>query len=177
MAGMLWAQCAVKILRAKEEPKMDLLEELSRLFAYNQWANREALAALQVAGAAAPRSLKWMAHILAAEQLWEARLRQSASKVVVWPELTLEQCGAMQAGLTESWHEYLAALTGKDLSRTVDYVNTKGEAWSNMVGDILTHVVLHSAYHRGQIASDLRAAGQVPAYTDFIHWVREGLLE
>jgi len=42
------------------------------------------------------------------------------------------------------------------------------------VGDILTHVLLHSAYHRGQIAVDLRAAGLTPAYTDYIHAVRQG---
>jgi uncharacterized damage-inducible protein DinB len=31
------------------------------------------------------------------------------------------------------------------------------------------HVLLHSAHHRGQIAFELRASGQEPAYTDFIH--------
>ena len=40
-----------------------------------------------------------------------------------------------------------------------------------------THVVIHSAYHRGQIASDVRASGGVPAYTDYIHAVRQGLIE
>ena len=43
--------------------------------------------------------------------------------------------------------------------------------------DILTHVLLHSAYHRGQIASQVRAGGEQPAYTDFIHAVRQGLIE
>jgi uncharacterized damage-inducible protein DinB len=45
------------------------------------------------------------------------------------------------------------------------------------VQDVLTHVVLHSAYHRGQIASLMRAGGAVPAYTDFIHAVRQGFVE
>jgi uncharacterized damage-inducible protein DinB len=35
-------------------------------------------------------------------------------------------------------------------------------------------VVIHSAYHRGQIAADVRAAGHEPAYTDFIHATRTG---
>ncbi len=43
--------------------------------------------------------------------------------------------------------------------------------------DILTHVVLHSAYHRGQIASQVRSGGEQPAYTDFIHAARQGLIE
>jgi uncharacterized damage-inducible protein DinB len=41
----------------------------------------------------------------------------------------------------------------------------------------LTHVLLHSAYHRGQIASQMRGNGQTPAYTDFIHAVRQGLID
>jgi uncharacterized damage-inducible protein DinB len=42
---------------------------------------------------------------------------------------------------------------------------------------VLTHVVMHSAYHRGQIATHMRASGQTPAYTDFIHGVRQGLIK
>jgi uncharacterized damage-inducible protein DinB len=38
-------------------------------------------------------------------------------------------------------------------------------------------VIMHSAYHRGQIASDMRAAGFTPAYTDFIHAIRQGFVE
>jgi len=41
----------------------------------------------------------------------------------------------------------------------------------------LTHVIMHSAYHRGQIALEMRAAGMEPAHTDFIHAVRQGLVE
>lgn len=63
------------------------------------------------------------------------------------------------------------------LLETVTYKNTKGEPWSNTVEDILTHVLLHSAYHRGQIASQMRADKEQPAYTDFIHAVRQGVIE
>jgi len=38
------------------------------------------------------------------------------------------------------------------------------------------HVIMHSAYHRGQIATDMRAAGLTPAYTDFIHSIRRGFV-
>jgi uncharacterized damage-inducible protein DinB len=37
----------------------------------------------------------------------------------------------------------------------------------------MAHVIMHQAYHRGQIASDLRAQGDTPAVTDFIHYQRE----
>jgi uncharacterized damage-inducible protein DinB len=70
---------------------------------------------------------------------------------------------------------FLRASAGDD-GRPVGYRNSKGEPWTSTVGDILTHVVTHSAYHRGQVASELRAAGFIPAYTDFIHAVRQGFL-
>jgi len=36
---------------------------------------------------------------------------------------------------------------------------------------------MHSAYHRGQIATAMRAAGYAPAYTDFIHCIRQGFVQ
>ena len=57
------------------------------------------------------------------------------------------------------------------------YTNSKGELWENRVLDVLSHVLLHSAYHRGQIALEIRRSGSAPAYTDYIHAVRQGLLE
>ena len=59
----------------------------------------------------------------------------------------------------------------------MSYRNSQGETWSSRKDDILMHVVMHSAYHRGQIAADMRIAGLVPAYTDFIHSVRQGFVE
>ena len=73
--------------------------------------------------------------------------------------------------------ECLASLDEDGLRDGVAYRNSKGEFWTSTVGDILTHVVLHASYHRGQIAAAVRQAGGEPAYTDFIHAVRLGLIE
>ena len=67
--------------------------------------------------------------------------------------------------------------TGAGGGERVEYTNSKGEPWVNAVADVLHHVVMHSAYHRGQIAGDLRAAGHEPAYTDYIEAVRRGHLD
>ena len=37
--------------------------------------------------------------------------------------------------------------------------------------------VMHGAYHRAQVAAVIRESGGEPAYTDFIHAARQGLLE
>ncbi len=156
---------------------MDLLNHLHRSFAYDHWANREALASLRSAGAPPPRALKLLAHILGAEHLWLGRLKRDGKAVVVWPQHSLEECAAQIAELRGLWQEYLEPLTPELLSTPISYVNSKGEPWTNSVADILFHVILHSAYHRGQIARELRAAGHEPAYTDFIHSIRQGFIE
>ena len=156
---------------------MDMTEHLRRLFSYDDWANREVLAAIRNAGTPPERSLKWLAHIFAAERVWLERLKQGTKPVAVWPESTLEQCEAQAVELPRLWKEYLAGEDEADLARTISYKNSKGETWNSRKDDILLHVLMHSAYHRGQIATDMRAAGFTPAYTDFIHGVRQGMVE
>lgn len=156
---------------------MSMIEHLQRLFIYDDWANRAVAAALEALPAPPPRSLKYMSHIVAAERLWLERLRVEKQTYPVWPDFTLEHCKLEIRGLREQWKSYLASLKEDGLSRALTYRNSKGESWSNSKEDILVHVLMHSAYHRGQIATDMRTAGFTPAYTDFIHGVRQGLVE
>ena len=114
---------------------MDLQQHYRQLSNYDEWANREVIAVLRAAGRPLDRSLKLIAHIVAAEYVVEV------------------------------------------LDRSVHYKNSKGEEYDSLVRDILTHVFMHSAYHRGQIAADMRQDGVTPAYTDFIQGVRKGLVE
>jgi len=156
---------------------MELLEHLRRQFAYDAWANREVLAGLSASARLTMRPRQLLAHILSAERLWLERIRKQPQSLPVWPEFTFEQCEAQIADLARLWHELLGQLAPAGLSEKVTYKNSKGEPWTSTVEDILTHVVLHSAYHRGQIASQVRAGGEQPAHTDYIHAVRHGLIE
>ncbi|HEY3973823.1 MAG TPA: DinB family protein [Candidatus Sulfotelmatobacter sp.] len=160
---------------------MNLADYLRRQFAYDEWANREVLNAIRSAGgenqSANKLSLQLVSHILAAERLWLDRLKQQPQSMPVWPEADLAQCEALAAELGHLWLEFLDLITAGDVSQSISYKNSKGEAWTSTIVDVLTHVVLHSAYHRGQIATHMRASGQTPAYTDFIHGVRQGLVK
>ena len=156
---------------------MDIVDYLHRLFAYDDWANREVLSSLRTAPNPPPQSLKLTAHILSAEGLWLARLKQQKPALSVWPELALAQSEAEADAVGASWRSYLEQCREADLSHQIRYVNSKGESWSSQVDDVLLHVITHSAYHRGQIASDMRAAGLTPAYTDFIHAIRQEIVK
>jgi uncharacterized damage-inducible protein DinB len=153
--------------------------DFARMFAYDAWANLECLKALRKGGAGAgSKSLVGrMAHILSAEKLWLERINRAPQSMAVWPGSTLEECEALAAEVTSSWRDYLAGLATGGLEEMVESKNSKGERWRSRVEDVLTHVIMHSAYHRGQIALEMRAAGMEPAYTDFIHAVRQGLVE
>jgi uncharacterized damage-inducible protein DinB len=151
------------------------------MFAYDNWANRECLAAMRAAGTVSPDTLGRMAHILSAQKLWLERILKQPQSMKVRPTYTLEDCLALAAELESAWQNYLVRIGNQfapdSLNDQVEYRNSKGEPWSSRVEDILTHVLFHSAYHRGQIALQVRASGKEPAYTDFIHAVRQGFVE
>jgi len=152
------------------------MADWKRLFAYDAWANREALASLRAAAEALPeRARRRLAHVVGAQKLWLARIEVAGGDPpAVWPDLTLDEIGAAIGDLGARWSLLVTGLDEVELARSVTYVNSKGEPWASKVGDVLMHVVLHGGYHRGQIASDLRDAGFTPAYTDYIEAVRRG---
>ena len=150
-----------------------MLDDLQRWLRYDSWANRETLKSLSPGS---PESaMKRMAHIAAAEGLWLDRIAGKTTGAV-WPDLDVERISEALASLERRWRELMQS-GNPGLERQVHYKNSKGEPWASSVSDIIQHVVFHSAHHRGQIASDLREAGEEPAYTDFIHAVRNGFID
>ena len=158
------------------EVAVNLAEYLRRQFAYDAWANREVVAAMRSAGATG-RSKQLMSHIFAAERVWIERLTQQEQSVPVWPEWDMNRLDLEATDMSRRWEEYLDQRADSNLDQSIHYKNTKGQQWSSTVIDVLTHVLTHSAYHRGQIASHMREKGQTPAYTDFIHGIRQGLVK
>lgn len=156
---------------------MEPLSRLRRMFVFETWANREVLASLQpLAPASAAPSVRLLAHIAATHVLWLARIRVKAPSVAVWPDLDLRGVAGLLVDAEREWSGYLSELSAAELARPVSYTNSMGERWTSSVADILEHVLLHGHYHRGQIAAQVRAAGGMPAYTDFIHAVRSNSL-
>src|SRR5436309_13161679 len=125
-----------------------MLDYLRRLFAYDDWANREVLSSLRTAPNPPPQSLKLTAHILSAEGLWLARLKQQKPALSVWPELALAQFKAEADVLVASWRSYLEECREAGLSRQISYVNSKVESLSSQVNNVLLHVITHAGDHR-----------------------------
>ena len=153
---------------------MTLDVDLARLFAYEFWADREVLAVLRAAGERTPpRAPAIMNHILAAAHLWLTRMTGEKIKVDVWPALSIEQMAHRIDSLESAWRKWIASADAASLDQKIAYINSLGESWTSTAREILTHIIIHAGYHRGQIAILLGQAGQKPAYTDFIHAARQ----
>jgi len=156
---------------------MGMIEYLRRLFSYGHWANHEVLTALEGTGDPLPQALQLLAHILSAERLWLERLQIQPQTQPVWPGFTLAQCRREIDDLHGLWKSYLSQIAEADLAATIAYKNSKGESWTSRKDDVLQHVIIHSAHHRGQIVALLRASGHTPRNIDFMHAIRQGLVE
>ncbi len=156
-------------------------KDFLRMFTYDDWANRECLAAMRAATPLSADTVGRLAHILSAQKLWLDRILKQPRSMPVWPSSTLDDSATMADEMSLAWQNYLERVANQfapgSLDDKVEYRNSKGEPWSSRVEDILMHVLFHSAYHRGQIALQMRSSGVEPAYTDFIQAVRQGFVE
>ncbi len=155
---------------------MTVLELLRQQFQYDSWANREELRVLSTLSAPPEQATKLLTHIIAAQWLWFDRLQGNQQRTVVWPDTALVRCEQQLLELDSVWRVYLGKLSETDLAKTCSYTNSKGDAFTSNILDILNQLILHAAHHRGQISLEIRRTGAVPAPVDYIHAVRKGLL-
>lgn len=147
------------------------LDYLARLLAYDRWANREALDSIR--DTRLHRSRKLFAHIVSAEWMWLSRLKRVDYKGVTWPEWSFEECDEQLRAVHSAWADCLASVS-EDGRISYDIRDT---TYDVSAADVVTHVVMHSSYHRGQIAVDQRLAGQGPPFTDFMECIQKGMLD
>ena len=151
-----------------------MLEQLRQLFAHLRWADDRALESLEAIPAPDREALTVFAHVLGAEEVWLARLEQREAAAAVWPDVDLDGCRTLARAVHDRLRRYLAELEPRQLDRLVPYRNSAGVAFESRVADILIHIAMHGAYHRGQVAAAVRRAGAAPLYTDYIAFVRAG---
>lgn len=138
---------------------------LEELLNYTKVADLKVISVFREANRALPRAEYLFNHILNSHHIWVRRIRLEKPDferfdphpVREFEELLLQNC-----------RESLEVLKEGNLSAEISYSNSGGETFSNVVSDILFHVVNHSTYHRAQVASEFRMNGLTPPVTDFI---------
>ncbi len=143
-------------------------EHFTRLIRAMAWADERALAAIRAADN--PEALRLFAHALGAEEVWLSRVEGRPATLAVWPDLTIEQAAEASARNAAGWLALVERQPDDAWGRPITYRTTAGDELQTALSDIVTHVVIHGAYHRGQVA---RVLGPASVGTDFIIFTRE----
>ena len=148
---------------------------LTRLYEHMAWADANARDALGAMAAGSPelsRATELYAHLAASEHVWLSRLIGQPAEYPVWPSLELETAARLASETVDELRALVTRLDANGLAHDVEYTNSAGRTFRSRADDILVHVALHGAYHRGQIALLTRQGGSQPASTDYIACAR-----
>jgi uncharacterized damage-inducible protein DinB len=139
---------------------------LPTLVRYTVWANDGWIALLEGCQAPPAELLRVMSHILLGEQAWFQRLADENPDRDIWRTLNTGGLREMHALHVERYRALLEA----GVDRTVEFVRFTGERGRASVTDILVHLAVHGAHHRGQLAARATTYGLVVPNTDFIQF-------
>jgi len=144
--------------------------DVEYLYEYNRWANVRVLDAVSKLTPeqfardlqSSHRSVRdTLAHILAAEWIWLERWKGVSPNALLIPTEfpTVESLVTRWAIVEGDCAEFIKGITDESLATVIAYTNTKGEEWAYPLGQMMQHVMNHSSYHRGQVATMLRQLG------------------
>jgi uncharacterized damage-inducible protein DinB len=139
-------------------------------FKYTYHFNNEVLLLLKNQAKIPQKSLTLVNHILNAHEIWNSRILGKDCHTKVWDIRPLENLIDINSSNYECTLQILKVC---NLGQLVTYNNSRGESYKNMVKDILFHVINHSTYHRGQIATDCKLQEIKPLVSDYIFYKRE----
>ncbi|REE83917.1 DinB family protein [Paenibacillus taihuensis] len=150
------------------------MQTIKRMIEHQIWADKRMMAGLRANGGKPADAVKLMRHLATAEQVWVTRLNgQSSAHLQLWQDdADLDSLEELLASNEASYRAYADGLTEEKLDEMVSYANQSGVMFSTSVRDILSQVVLHGQYHRGQINRALKEAGGTPQALDYILYAR-----
>ncbi|MBN3518971.1 damage-inducible protein DinB [Algoriphagus lutimaris] len=137
-------------------------------FNYNHQTNLKLVASYEsLSGQLSPKIIELSCHIMNAHTIWNARLKSIQDPCKPWDLFPIEKFAEKDQSNFESTMEILHQV---DLDVKFKYKNSMGKSFESYGSDVLTHIVNHSTYHRGQIAMLMRELGLEPLPSDFIQF-------
>jgi len=160
-------------------------DDLRLLIDYNYWARDRVLEAVSAItpeqficplGNSFSSVRDTVAHICAAERIWLTRLKGEKLQGVQKPDRLPDVDAARKewAELEVEMREQLARLGSEAVERVIEYQDLRGNDQSDLLWQMLQHMVNHGTYHRGQITTMLRQLRvEPPKSMDLIAFYRE----
>lgn len=143
------------------------------LLKYNEWANYRVLKSLEESGSEHQELLKLYSHILSAQIIWLNRIKElPTSPFPVWEEYKISELRTMTEESSDNWNDYMGEHKLETFEEMIFFTNSEGKKYENTIREIISHMVNHSSYHRGQIAARMRQLNLEPPVTDYIAYSR-----
>jgi uncharacterized damage-inducible protein DinB len=151
---------------------------LGSLLAYQAWANGELLeklAGMDPSRDAGERqaAIRLMSHIHVVSRIFAAHLKSVAHGYASDNTEETPEPAELRAAMARSdgWYlDYLETVSEQELAEPVAFTFTDGDRGCMSRQEMLTHVVLHGSYHRGEIGRMLaRIAVSPPWDTYAVH--------
>lgn len=160
------------------------LEQIQTLLAYDSWANRKMIDAVQPLGSEKLRRdlstslgsiLGTLVHIVGAEEVWLRRWQDNPRKGILSIE-DIDHLSTLEKRWTEIESErddFVSQLNDEKLNQIHKIKTMSGRSYEHRLWEMVQHVANHSSYHRGQIVTMLRQLGHSAPATDLIVFYRE----
>jgi uncharacterized damage-inducible protein DinB len=155
---------------------------LLSLFAQKSWANRElfdAVADMAAEHAAARHTaIRTLNHIYVVDRIFRAHLLGEDHPYLETNTLQTPELGELHFAVldTDLWFEsYVSAADDSVLEKSLHFRFTDGDSGTMTREEMLFHVLIHGAYHRGNVGQVLKGVAMAPPrdlFTKFLH-VRE----
>jgi uncharacterized damage-inducible protein DinB len=147
-------------------------DHLRHLFEYNDWANRRMIVSLKEN--TSQRGLEILAHLLITEkEYFERMYGKDSTGFDFWPEMTVQECSALAKDNASRYEKLLKRFDDEAIGLYVKYKTSEGIPYENTFREMLSHVLIHSSTHRGNIMLKLREEGFQPPTIDYIIYLRE----
>jgi uncharacterized damage-inducible protein DinB len=151
---------------------METIEHLRELFIFNDWANRRILISLK--SNSSEKAIRILTHLLITEKEYFERLYdKDLTGFDFWRNLSLEDCERLLQENVENYQRFLDKIDDRGHGQIARYKTSEGVSHENTWLQLLTHILFHSATHRGNIVAALREKGFTPPKIDYIIFLRE----
>ncbi len=154
-----------------------LLDRFRRWYDYERDCNAKILGMLESVPTerrATPefeKAIGRTAHLIAARRRWLHRLGQWPDLPAIFPTgLTIADLTQQFAETEAAWVAYFSSLSEADLARVIEWTGPTGQKFRWDIEGILTQMLIHAPYHRGQVAQLVAMLGGKAVDTDYLFW-------
>ena len=157
---------------------------LKRLFQYKAWANDALLTSLARLGDESQitqLAVKALSHTYIVDRIFAAHLRRGSHSYASANASQLPTLADLSMDIRTSDHEYVeyvSALDGDQLAERIDFTFTDGAPGRMSREEMLMHLIVHGAGHRGQVSALMLLNSLPPAkdgFTTYLHTAEASL--